>query len=247
MRRVAAILILGAGLALAGCAGTPTQHAEKSAEVNAQMGLRYMQQGNNERAMEKLQRALSFDQRHGGANHYLAILYQRLDRPEDAEVHFRRAIRALPDDSSLLNNFGAFLCSSGQYEEGEGLFLEVLDDPVYPQRPAVHENLGLCKTRQGNLQEAETYLRKALSQNPRMHKSLFGMADLSYQKGNYLSARAYLQRYRDVARHTPQSLWLGIRIERELGDRDALSSYEMHLKNRFPDSRQARLLQESEQ
>ncbi|WP_303900857.1 type IV pilus biogenesis/stability protein PilW [Thiohalomonas denitrificans] len=239
--------MLGVGLALVGCAGNPTRNAEKSADVNAQMGLRYMQQGNNERAMDKLTRALSFDRRHGEANHYLAILYQRLDRPDDAEGHFRDAIRALPDDSSLLNNFGAFLCGSGRYDEGEKFLLKVLEDPVYPQRGAVHENLGLCMTRKGDLEKAESHLRKALSQNPKLHKSLFGMADLNYQSGNYLSARAYFQRYLEVARYTPNSLWLGIRIERKLGDRDALSSYEMHLKNRFPDSEQARLLQESEQ
>ena len=247
MRRIAAILILGIGLALAGCAGNPTRNAAKNADVNAQMGLRYMQQGNYERSMDKLERALSFDSEHAAANHYVAILYQRLNRPEDAEDHFREAIDTSPNDSALLNNFGAFLCSTGQYDEAEELFLKVLDDPVYPQRAAVYENLGLCMKRKGDLEKAETHLRQALSRNTRLAKSLLGMADLSYRKDNYLSARAYLQRYTNVARHNPKSLWLGIRVEKVLGDRDALSSYEIQLKNRFPDSEQARLLQESEQ
>ena len=48
-----------------------------------------------------------------------------------------------------------------------------------------------------------------------------------------------LQRYLAVARHSAGSLWLGIRIEQQLGDNDALSSYMLSLKNNFPDSKEA--------
>ena len=72
------------------------------------------------------------------------------------------------------------------------------------------------------------------------------MSQISYEKANYLSARAYLQRYLEISRHTSTSLWLGIKIERELGDKDALSSYILSLKNNFPDSIEAGLLLESE-
>jgi type IV pilus assembly protein PilF len=54
-----------------------------------------------------------------------------------------------------------------------------------------------------------------------------------------------LQRYLEVGAHTAQSLWLGIRIERELGDRDALASYSLQLEKSYPDSEEARLLLES--
>ena len=70
------------------------------------------------------------------------------------------------------------------------------------------------------------------------------MSQLSYDKKNYLSARAYLQRYLAVSRHSAASLWLGIRIENILGDKDALSSYKLSLKNNFPDSTEASRLGE---
>jgi type IV pilus assembly protein PilF len=72
------------------------------------------------------------------------------------------------------------------------------------------------------------------------------MAAISYEDAQYLPARAYLQRYLVVARHTARSLWLGIRIERKLGDVDAVASYALALSNRFPESDEARLLRESE-
>jgi type IV pilus assembly protein PilF len=37
-------------------------------------------------------------------------------------------------------------------------------------------------------------------------------------------------------------LWLGVRIERRLGDRNSEASYALQLRNRFPDSREARAL-----
>jgi type IV pilus assembly protein PilF len=72
------------------------------------------------------------------------------------------------------------------------------------------------------------------------------MSVISYDVARYLPARAYLQRYLEIGRHTPQSLWLGIRIERELGDKDALASYTLQLENGFPDSTEAGLLSSGE-
>jgi type IV pilus assembly protein PilF len=72
------------------------------------------------------------------------------------------------------------------------------------------------------------------------------MAQLSFGNKNYLSARAHLQRYLAVSRHSPVSLWLGIKIEKKLGNKDALSSYAMSLRNNYPDSREAGFLLESE-
>ena len=71
------------------------------------------------------------------------------------------------------------------------------------------------------------------------------MCDLSFRLGRHLPARGYLQRYAEVARHSPRSLWLGVRIERELDDRDAEASYALQLEKNFPDSAQTKLLLES--
>jgi type IV pilus assembly protein PilF len=71
------------------------------------------------------------------------------------------------------------------------------------------------------------------------------MAELSYDQGEYISARGYLQRYLELTTHTPKSLWLGIRIEQELGDKNAVSSYALLLRNNYPDTKEAALLNET--
>lgn len=219
---------------------------QKAADINAQLGLRYMEQGNYKVALEKLERALEFNSRHAQAHHYLGVLYERLGQYDDADEHYRDAL-SYSDESAIRNNYGVFLCSRGKYDAAEKQFLAVLKDPMYPAREGVYENLGMCLAKKPDLEKADTYLRKGLSINAKMHKSLLAMAQVKFAQGEYLRARAYLQRYlaeKNVS-HTAQSLWLGIQIERRLGDQNAVASYGVLLRNKFADSEEAKLYRES--
>lgn len=250
MKRIVLLIFLSLSLVLAGCSSSSVREGvdtEKAAQANADLGLRYMMQGDYEVAMKKLQRALNYDSDHVAANHYLAELYRRLGRNEDAEEHYRHALRyAKGDASSLHNNYGVFLCGQDRFADGIEQLETVLDNPVYSQRNQVYENLGLCMERKGEPEKAEDYLRKGLQLDPHMPKSLLAMARLTFAKQNYLSSRAYLQRYSEVARHTAESLWLGIQVERVLGDKNALASYGLSLKGNFPDAPETKLYLQSQ-
>lgn len=242
------LLMVMLWIGLTGCASSPTPGVDKTraAEANAELGLRYMLQGDHQVAMEKLQRALSFDERHAPSHHYIAELYRRLGRTSDAERHFALAVRYSETvDSTLHNNYGVFLCSQDQYEAGEAQLLKVLENPVYPQMAQVYENLGLCMEGKGDLQQAMAYLRQALAMNPRLPQSLLMMARLNFAMDNHLSVRAYLQRFRDVSPPTAESLWLGVQVERLLGDKDAVASYGLLLQQQFPDARETQLYLQS--
>jgi type IV pilus assembly protein PilF len=231
-------------LLLTGCGSTPTldqPSPKEAAEANAELGLRYMMQGNLEVSMEKLKRALDYDSDNVHANHYIAELYSRLGRFEDADRHFRRALSNANDDPNLHNNYGAFLCARGRYEDAEAQFKKALQDPIYRGRLDTMENVGLCYLQKPDLHKAEEYLHQTLSIDPRHPKSLLGMAKIAFYEGKYMSTRAYLQRYLEVAPHTPETLWLGIRTERILGDQNAVASYGLLLKNNFPGSKEAKL------
>jgi len=75
--------------------------------------------------------------------------------------------------------------------------------------------------------------------------ALFQMAKLSFEAGEFLSARAYIERFEEVSSYTPASLWIAIRTERQLGDDATAAKYEMRLKSKFPDSPEIQLLRES--
>jgi type IV pilus assembly protein PilF len=61
-----------------------------------------------------------------------------------------------------------------------------------------------------------------------------------------MSARGFLQRYLEVSRTSPATLWLGLRIERGLGNKAEAQHYAQRLKTEYPSAAQTKELLESE-
>lgn len=222
--------------------------AERTNEVaqsNLNLGVAYLQQGEYEKSLDKLNRALEADPRYTPTLNALALLHQRLGKQDEAERYFKRALGIRDNDPHTLNNYGQFLCANERYDEAEQSFLKAAANPLYETPEVALTNAGTCALKNGQPEPAEKYFRQALDKNPRVAIALIQMSQLSYDQGNYLSARGYLQRYLEIARHTASSLWLGIRIEQQLGDKNTLSSYALSLKNNYPDSKEAELLRQT--
>jgi type IV pilus assembly protein PilF len=239
------------GLVLAGCAATdrvpdPSYVTSDTASINTQLGVEYMKQGNYEVAIVKLKKALDDDPDYSGAYSVLGEVYRRTGQMAEAETYFRKAVDLDPKDSGAASNYGQFLCQAGRYAEADTMFEQALANPLYANPEIALANQGMCAGRKGDLGRAEEKLREALDRNPRLPAGLLEMADLSLRQGQYLKARGYLTRYAEVAKQTARSLWLGVRVERQLGDVDKAASYAVALKGRFPDSEEARLLTASE-
>ena len=214
----------------------------KAADINMRLGLNYLQRGDYAIALEKLKKALKQNPNLPSAHNTIAILYQYLGENEKAEMHFNKAVSLEPDYSEAQNNFGVFLCQQGRYEESEERFLNAVKNPLYSSAALAYENAGLCVDRENNTAKAETYFRKALQMMPTLPKSLIEMAAINLEQKNFLQARAYIQRYQQAATWTPRALLLAIKTETALGDKDAISSYKLILRSRFPDSDEMRIV-----
>jgi type IV pilus assembly protein PilF len=223
----------------------PQETSNDVAIANLNLAIEYMRRGDYQKALEKLDKARAADPGYPQTYNTYGVLYEVLGQTARAEQNFRKALQISPGDSATLNNYGRFLCKSGRTREAESAFLEAASNPLYETPEIPLTNAGLCALGEGRSAEAEQHFRKALQINPKLAAALLPMARLSYDGGNYLSARGYLQRYDEVAKPTAESLWLGIRIERELGDRNAVASYSLLLRNEFPDSNEAKLLREN--
>lgn len=244
MRHAAGVLTVMLACLLAACAAPPNKSGGRSAaEINAQLGLGYMQQGEDERAMEKLKHALWLEPELASANHYIAELYQKIGRNQDAERHYRKALAGTPSDPMLLNNFGVFLCKQRRLDEAETLFLTAANEPFYKTPELAYTNAALCALERPDPAKAEDYLRTALRFNARSPAALYAMAELKFNQREHLGARAFLQRYFDAAPATPASLWLGVRVERELGDAATAGRYAARLQQDFPHAHETELLQ----
>jgi type IV pilus assembly protein PilF len=233
---------------LTACGTTgPREHIApdpKAAELNMQLGISYLQRGDYEIAMEKLDKALKQNPNLPSAHNTMALLYQRLGESQKAEKHFKEAVNRAPQYSEAQNNYGVFLCQQGKYEEAEKRFLKAVENPLYQSAAMAYENAGLCTREIPDMVKSESYFRRALQINPNLSKSLMGMADLSYEQMNYMQARAYVQRFNSVSPWTPQALLTAIKTEQKLGNEDAVSSYKLIMRARFPDSDEMRMVNE---
>lgn len=219
---------------------------KRASQLNAELGLGYMNEGQFERAKYKLDKAIKFDPDNAHAYHYMAELYRRLKEYDKAADNYQKAMSLAPNDMNIQNNYGVYLCERGMYEKAYQHFHKIIDNPLYPARANAYENVGLCALREGKLQLAEQSFRSALQIDPKMPKSLIQLAQLNYDKGNSTLAYDYFKRYIAIAQQTPESLWVGILLENDLGHKDTVASYKVLLKGKFPDSDEAKRLRKLE-
>lgn len=233
------ILPLAAVFALAACAGgpEPVPDPDRAAAANAELGVRYLRDGNEAEAVKRLEKALEYDSRHVDAHWALGIAYDRLNEPEAADRHYRRAID-IQDRPEILNSYGVFLCRRERVEDALDYFERAVDDPGYPGPADALANAGLCLDRVGQPDRAERYFRRALARNERHRPSLAGLAEQRLEEGDALHARGFFQRLQAASGPdrplTDDWLLLGARIETVLGDREAAAAYLQRYNERNP-------------
>lgn len=211
---------------LVGCSSNESRPAPKKSEAanyNARLGAEYTRTGRLNLANDKLQKALAQDPSSGEAHHYYALLQQRLGQNQKADTYFRRAISLSPKDPHLLNNYGSHLCRNGDYQAASKHFLAAINDPLYTTPEFAYTNAGICIKKSGNVDQAESYFRKALKEEQSFGSALFQMAKIKYEQGNYSLAQAFLQRYNEKNRAAPETILLCEDINTKLGDLNAVN------------------------
>jgi type IV pilus assembly protein PilF len=223
---------------------TDTDPMLDAGRINVRLGLEYMRQGQLAIAREKIERALQQNPRDVGVQVGAGMLYEQMQDPRKAERHYRQALRLESDNPEAQNSFGAFLCRSGEAKRGEELFLAAARNPLYRTPEVAYTNAGVCARGAGRLEKSEEYLRLALAQRSVYTEALLQLAGVSFERGNLLQARAFLQRYLTVASSAADVLMLGYQVETALADSAAADEYAMRLRTKFPDSPEARTLAE---
>lgn len=236
---------------LAACASSPEQKTEQknasaAANANTQMGVEYLREGNYEQSRVKLEKALELEPDYAPAHDAIAVLYEKVGENSLAEKHYKRSLKLKPDSARAHNNYGQFLCFRDRHEEATKQFLKSADNSFYSTPEVPLTNAGMCAARIPDLAAASEYYRLALQKNPTFGPALMQMAIIRYEEGNYLGARAYIQRLQQAATLNPQSLWLAVLTEFALNDHQAWGEYAIILKNNFPDSDETALLLEWE-
>ncbi|WP_299581745.1 type IV pilus biogenesis/stability protein PilW [uncultured Microbulbifer sp.] len=235
---------------LGGCVttGMPERrevNLENALETHVQLGIRYLQSDENrELARRHFNKALELGRKNPMAHHGLALLYQADGELKVAESHFKKALRYDDDFSMARTNYGVFLYQQERYEAALEQFRQASADLTYNRRFFALVNYGRTAGRLGMVEEAERAYTRALALNGNLPVALLELAELKYGSGDYAVAKQYLDKYSESSRQTPQSLWLGVRIEKVFGNRDKELSYALALKNLYPYSAETLKYQE---
>ena len=193
-------------------------------------------------AHKKIKKDIEVVPHYAPAHSAIALVYKETRQYDLADEHYREAISLNPENGGTYNNYGVFLCQQNQPKEAEKYFLKAVKLPLYRTPELAYENAGACIRRVPDTKKAEAYLNKALELNPQLPTALINMAEIRFQQDRYLSSRGFLQRFEAVSTHSAESLWLGIRVERKLGDKNAEAKYKKQLQSNFPKSRQFKMM-----
>lgn len=214
--------------------------SEEKAITYLEMGVRYMEMGELRTAKESLEKALDWDSNNASIHDAIAVLSERIAEPDNAASHYRSSLRIDDENPQTQNNYGRFLCEQGQFEEGMRYLESAVNMPLNNRKWFALTNAGRCILKQGDKIKAEAYFREALLLQSDYAPALLEMLKISYSSGQYLSARAFLQRYQgNVTVYNAESLWYGMQVERALEHRSLAEQYRKKLLTDYPLSEEA--------
>lgn len=246
-------MLLGLTLLVSACAASKQNSSSGNSNIynetalaararsHVDLGAAYLQQGKYEIALSEFNEATQIDPNYAPAYNGLGLVYAALGEDAKADAGYKRAIQLQPRSSESHNNYGSFLCSRKRYDESIKHFLEAVKNPLYSTPNLAYANAGICSARKNDIKTAEIYLIKALEIQPLTHSAATQLAEIQFNRGEATTAKQTLQNAL-VASPSAETLWLGIKIERALGDKDNVSSYALQLRQQYPNSEQTRML-----
>lgn len=171
----------------------------------------------------------------------LGVVNMDLHRYEEAERAFQKALRIERDNPDIHNNYGWFLCVSGNHAKGQEWLSRAWNNPLYGTPEKALYNAGRCARMANDGPRALEYFGKALQISPKSTAIMYELANMQFEQGNYANVLQVVDQIHSVDAPSPQSLWLALRTENRLGHALEVESYGSQLRRKFPDSAEATL------
>lgn len=241
---------------LAGCAGPSASstdpdnftdsdepEARKRATNRLKLAVLYFQDAKYNFALDEIKQAIQIDPNWFELYGMRGLIYMQTNEFGPAEASFQKALSIKPNSSDQKHNYGVLLCRMKRPAEGIKMFSAALADPAYTQRARTWAEQGRCQLASGNKADAEASFMKSLEFDAGNPSTAISLSSLLYERGELVRAQFYARRVNNSDRATAESLWLGIKIERSLNNRDAQSQLETQLRKRFPQSPEGQALE----
>lgn len=208
----------------------------RRARIRLELAVGYFEDGKTTIALDELKQALVTDPGYAEAYNLRGLVYMRLNEVKLAEDSFRSAISLNPRDASPVQNYGWLLCQNGRYRESIEQFERALGLSQNLDQAKAYLTMGLCQSKGGQLGDAEKSLTRAYELDAANPITGYNLAALLFKRGEVTRAQFLIRRINNSDLANAESLWLGMKVERRLGDRISMNQLGEQLRKRFPQS-----------
>jgi type IV pilus assembly protein PilF len=215
---------------------TPNQ---RRARIRLELATAYFQQGQTHVALDEIKQAIAIDPRYADAYNLRGLVYLRLNDLPLASVSFERALALNPNDADAAHNYAWLLCQHSQYDASLKYFAQAIANPAYATPAKSWMAQGLCQLRSGQTDDAEISLTRSYGLDAGHPVTSYNLARLLFERGEIQPAQPYVRQLNDGPLANAETLWLGIKIERQLNNPDAVAALAGQLRGHFAQSRES--------
>ncbi|MFT5642537.1 MAG: type IV pilus assembly protein PilF [Janthinobacterium sp.] len=206
---------------------------QKRALIRMQLAIEYYEHGQMAVALDEIKKALQADPDLASAYGVRALIYMNMGESVLAEDNFLRALNLAPHNPDLSNNYGSFLCQDGRAAQSIAYFDAALKNRTYLYPANALNNAGSCSLKMRDLANAERYLLQALTMTPDLAATNANLAQLYYERRDYVRAGEFISRLSKTAKMESLSadvVWLAIKVQHRLGDGGAQAAWVTQLR-----------------
>ena len=240
------VSLLGGCASQPGLSDTPPEYQTTSDESEVRRRARtrlalatgYYENGQHVVALDEQKKAVQADPSYADAYNLGGLIYMALGDNAVALSNFQRAIALNPRDANAMHNLGWLHCQAGRFADATQWFQRAVGVPTYQDRAKTLLTQGICEARAGEPAKAEATLMRSYELDAGNPVTGFNLAQLLYNRGDYTRAQFYIRRLNNSELANAQSLWLGVKVERRLNNRQAMEQLASQLRRRFPQSRE---------
>jgi type IV pilus assembly protein PilF len=219
------------------------EDTRRRARIRLELAANHYQQRNFPLALQEADQSVRLDPGFSAGYGMLGLIYMAIGDRAKADENFNRAIGIDPKDAELNNNFGWYLCQTGRQRESLPYFNNALEDRLYATPAKPLHNAGICALQIGEEADAENYFLRSFQVDPGNAVAMFNLGQLYLKRSNLERAKFYSDRLMNTYQPTAETIWLALKVARAGGDQDYTSRLASQLTQRFPESREAALLQ----
>jgi len=217
--------------------------ARRRARLRLELAMSYYEKDKVSIALDEIKQSLANDPSYAEAYNVRGLIYLRLNDLNLAEDSFVRALSIKPNDPNVLHNYGWLLCQQTRLAEAVKNFTHAIENPGYTGRAKTWMTQGLCQIKMGKNADAEYSFGKSYELDAANPITGYNLALLLYQRNDFVRSQFYIRRLNNSQLANSESLWLGIKVERRLGNRAVVEQLAGQLRNRHPKSHELELFE----